>query len=170
MKFCATFLSGATTVFTAVATIVMIIAVCTPSWRYLQAADDGRPAKQGLWQTCHGGTFEFKECTLLVQVNTGKYLKHMSYPWTRRSSSLLEMTPCLEISNCIYKFKKKSVTYFWIGNTLDNRQSISTLHQSFFSTFSTSLVERCPRTRHCSLCWISACIWCQLEAKIWQSD
>ena len=80
MKFCATFLSGATTVFTAVATIVMIIAVFTPSWRYVQAADDSRPVTQGLWQTCYAGTFEFKECILLVQVNTGKYLKHMSYP------------------------------------------------------------------------------------------
>ena len=74
MKFCATFLSGATIVFTAVATIVMIIAVFTPSWRYVSLVEKGFTVKEGLWQTCHGGTFEFKKCSRLVPSNAGTIL------------------------------------------------------------------------------------------------
>ena len=75
MTLCVKILSVASTICTAVATVLMIIAIAAPSWRYVYVEKDDKPildAKQGLWQSCRDGLFKYRGCSHFNPVGIGK--------------------------------------------------------------------------------------------------
>ena len=86
MKLCVKIVSGITTICTAAAAIFMILAVFVPSWKHVQETEDGHLQKEGLWQSCQGGTFEFTRCTFLDNRNTGMWISIyvIVYPFKSR--------------------------------------------------------------------------------------